>query len=91
MGKLKIKPIINYHLKNKVVDSYLPAAYLPSNGALAVVHAPVRAAAAAVGNAATGSLAAAAVVSSTATVISIKLVPQGVPQRSMFGLVLDEA
>lgn len=49
-------------------DSYLPAAYLPSNGASAVVHVPAPAAAAAAGSAAAGSLAAAAAASLTANI-----------------------
>lgn len=49
-------------------DSYLPAAYLPSNGASAVVHVPAPAAAAAAGSAAAGSLAAAAAASSTGNI-----------------------
>lgn len=63
-------------------DLYLPAAYLPSNGALTAAHVLVRAAAAAVGSAAVGSLAAAVAVSSTENVH--RSIRQGVPQGSFY-------
>lgn len=83
------KTKINYDLINKVFDLYLPAAYLPSNGASAAVHVLALAAAVAAGSAAAGSLAAAAAVS--LTVKFIQTISIGVPQGVLFGLVLSKA
>ena len=70
-------------------DLYLPAAYLPSNGASAAAHALAQAAAVAAGSAAGGSLAAAVAVSLTGKVIPT--ISLGVPQGALVGLVLSKA